>query len=382
MKPPFSLVPALPVAAGLASGIACAATQAGAVALCIAAGAALAAGLWLWRRARWFASAPLAFAIGIALYACGDRRTPAEPLPARSVLAEAIYTSPMQGDAAAFAAATLVADRQYVTTQLRDSLRGSGLAHLMALSGFHVGIVAALAMWLTAPAALLRRMQAARALAAMCIVWIFVAVGGMGAPLVRAAVMFSLLLAGRLAGRYVSPFNSLCVAAVAILAVSPGALFELGFRLSFAAVAGIIAFADTLNPVDRARRPHLWRLTAMLAVPVGATLATAPVVAHTFGTVPLLFLPANMVTAVVFAPFYMVSLAVALLGAAGVEAVWLARCADALYAVIARTTEACCAPVQVHTGPATLTALALAVVALAFVLGQLKKTAATPPCGT
>lgn len=327
-----------------------------------AAGGMLAAAalLWLIRAPGLFAVFTLACAIGVAdMQLQSDRERGITPPPAQSRLAAAIYASPMQGPTAAFAAATLVADRSYVAPTERDAFRGAGIAHLLALSGFHVGIMAMLAMWITTPLVLLSYRRLPRIIAAVGAVWAFAVVGGMAPSLVRAAVMFSVLMLTRLLGRYPSPFNSLAVAATVILGIWPSALTDAGFVLSFTAVAGILVFADVINPFDRSAHTRLHALAAFVAVPAGAMLGTLPVVATVFGAVPMLSLPANVVAAVLFTPFYICALITTALCMLGLPAALPAACADALYGCICTTADALCLPVEVASGPWTMALYAL-----------------------
>lgn len=250
MRAPYSRIPALPAAIGLAAGIAVAGAGA-AVLFSVAAGAVSAVVLWVWRPGRFFASAAAAFCFGILLGAAADKPVAVRYPDARAPLAESIYASPLSGPAAAFAVTTLVADGRYLPQNIRDDFRGAGMAHVLALSGFHAGVVALLAMWLTRPMLLGRSGRRLRVVVVLCAVWGFAWLGGMSASLMRASVMISLLLVSRCIGRYSSPVNSLAVAAIVILLWRPSALYDVGFQLSFAAVAGI------LGPYRPGMKSHL-----------------------------------------------------------------------------------------------------------------------------
>lgn len=346
MRAPYSRIPALPAAIGLAAGIAVAGAGA-AVLFSVAAGAVSAVVLWVWRPGRFFASAAAAFCFGILLGDVADKPVAVRYPDARTPLAESIYASPLSGPAAAFAVTTLVADGRYLPQNIRDDFRGAGMAHVLALSGFHAGVVALLAMWLTRPMLLGRSGRRLRVVVVLCAVWGFAWLGGMSASLMRASVMISLLLVSRCIGRYSSPVNSLAVAAIVILLWRPSALYDVGFQLSFAAVAGILAFAGPLNPFDRREWPRMHYAASLAAVPVGATLATAPVVAAVFGAVPLLFLPANVLVAFVFVPFYVLALLLAGLSCMGLHVSLLGAVADALYALMAGGASMLSAPAAV-----------------------------------
>lgn len=367
MQPPWSRIPALPAAMGLVAGILSA--QAVAAAPYVAAAAAVVAVvLWLWRPLRFFASAPAAMCLGVALACVSPAGAAPEPPEARGAIVRTVHASQLSGPAAAFVTTTLVAEGRMLPQSLREGFRASGLAHILALSGFHVGIVAMIVMWLTRPMLAAGRASRLRAPLVLAAVWAFAALGGMSASVVRAAVMFSLLVGARLAGRYPSPLNALAVAAIVILAWRPAALFDVGFQLSFAAVAGILAFAGPLNPFDRFEHPRLHAIAAAVAVPVGATAATAPIVAYVFGALPLLFLPANILASIVFAPFYVLALLHVALASLGMELVVVVRAVDALYALMARAADILAASVPVEITPAALITAYAALAALCLYL--------------
>lgn len=374
MQAPWSRIPAVPAAAGFVAGILAATLDAPLWVPVLA--ACVGAALWLWCPARFFASLPLALAIGfIAAASEPPASPPSEPPAAREGLLRTIYTSPLDGPVAAFVATTIVADSRYLAPSIRDDFRGAGIAHILALSGFHVGIVAMLVMWLTRPMLAAGRARLLRPVLVLAAVWAFAALGGFSPSIVRASLMLSLLLGARLLGRYTSTPNALALAALALLAWRPSALFDVGFLLSFGAVGGILAFAGPLNPFDRHRRPRLHAAAALVAVPLGATLATAPVVASVFGTLPLLFLPANMLVAVLFAPFYVAALAVVLLSAAGLPCGLLARLADALYSLMAAAADTLSAPLPVAPSLAALATFYFAL-ASALILIRLHRSRA------
>lgn len=352
MQAPYARIPAVPAAIGLVCGVACGAAALSGLWLWLAAACCAAAGigLWLWRDARFYAAAPLAMAAGIALSISAEAAELDNPplADARNSLAECIYAAPLDGDAAAFLATTLVADGRYMRRAVREDFRNSGMAHVLALSGFHVGVVALLMLWLTRPMVLCRRLRPWRPLPVLGAVWAFVFIGGMAPSLQRAALMFTLLLAARWSGRGYSSLNALAVAAIAIVLVRPAAATDVGFVLSFVSVGGIVLLMPVVNPFDESSHPLVRRAASVLSVPVCATLATAPVVAGVFGSLPLLFLPANVVLSLLFAPFYVLSLVLVALSAAGIAFAPLTATVQMLYGAMSHVARWCSSAVPVH----------------------------------
>ncbi len=178
----------------------------------------------------------------------------------------------------------MIGRREDLPPSLRNTFAAAGLAHLLAISGLHVGLLAG---WLVL---LLRRVASpgkAWVLSAAAS-WGYVALLGFPAPATRAAGFLTLHAAARLRQRHPPRSAVLAVAVFAVMLIEPAAVTAVGAWLSVAAVWGTGAAAAWL-PAARRRHPA-WRLAAASA---GATLATAPITAFAFGTVaPALVLAA------------------------------------------------------------------------------------------
>ncbi len=210
-------------------------------------------------------------------------------------ITEIIFRSPLSSQAKEFLATTVAGQSESLSPDIRESFTRGGLAHVLALSGLHAGIVMGLVMIVLWP---LKLTRARRYIPAMVIVilWMFALVTGMSASVTRATVMATVMLCALMLQRRHSPFNALCLAAILILIFDPLALKSTGFMLSFLAVAGILIFSEKLNPVSRRNR-MLYPIVAAIAVTVSAMLATGLVSAYTFHTFPVYFLIANIAAA-------------------------------------------------------------------------------------
>jgi competence protein ComEC len=169
-----------------------------------------------------------------------------------------------------------------------EAFRRSGTAHMLSVSGLHVGSLAAIMIGLAALARLSRR--AGFLLAAASALLMIPFVGG-SPPIVRAAAMIVVVLAGRWVGRRRDSWQGLAVAAAVVLAINPFAVFDVGFQLSFSALAGLLLFT---GPIQRrlVRLPPA--IAANLAVSLAATLGTAPVSLAAFGRTSLVAPLANL----------------------------------------------------------------------------------------
>ncbi len=199
----------------------------------------------------------------------------------------------------ALLAGILLGDDSQIPAPLSDAFKDTGTAHIIAISGFNIAILAGLL------ATLFSRLAGPRwgaLLAALGIVFYTLLVGA-GASVVRAAIMGGLgLLAGQV-GRRQLGLNSLGATALAMILLSPAWLWDAGFQLSFLATLGMILYATPLQDglVRLADRLIPARLPARAADAIGEfflfTLAaeafTLPVQLAQFGRLSLVALAAN-----------------------------------------------------------------------------------------
>ncbi len=188
----------------------------------------------------------------------------------------------------ASAAAMSLARREFLDYDLRESYSRSGTAHLLALSGLHLGVVLMIITSACYLIPLLRRGHIIADILAIVAIWLFAVMAGLGESVMRAAWMFSLLQLAALFSRRYNSLNSLYTAAVMILCCDPAALYDISFRLSFVAVVGILLVGAPLS----------WRLRSgnfvvdfvVTSIVIGAisTIATAPLISHYFGYVVVL----------------------------------------------------------------------------------------------
>lgn len=200
---------------------------------------------------------------------------------------------PMEPEARAVVEAMAAGERRAISTELRTAYSRSGLSHLLAVSGLHTGmvfvVVNVLLWWLP----LVRRGHLWKNLLAAAAVWLFVATAGFPPSAVRAAVMCTFLQAALASASEYTGMNALAAAAFGMLLWNPAWIGDLSFQLSFLAVAGILVWGVPLCRRWRTRRRWLNALIDSYVIGLAATLATAPLVAHTFGTLPIAGLVIN-----------------------------------------------------------------------------------------
>nr|DAO23735.1 MAG TPA: Competence protein [Caudoviricetes sp.] len=190
-------------------------------------------------------------------------------------------------DTRALCLAMAAGEKRALTPELREAYARSGTSHLLAVSGLHVGIVFLVVNLLLQWLNLLPGGHRWRNIAAVALIWLYAATAGLSPSVVRAALMFTALQFALASGRSYLSVNILAGTAFVMLLTDPDQLFDLSFQLSFTAVAAIIAWGVPLGRSVRTRFRPLNALTGLLAAGLTAGAATAPLIAHTFGTVPL-----------------------------------------------------------------------------------------------
>lgn len=224
------------------------------------------------------------------------RGGPAGALDAIRRRAERGLTSGLAPAPADLALGMVLGQDERIDSSVRDDFRASGLAHVLAVSGQNVMLLAALAM---VPLTAVGLAPAARIAITLALVGLYVPLAGAGLPLQRAGVMGAASLAALALARPASRTYALLLAAATTLALDPRACADPGWQLSFAAVAGILALGPPLRR-SLGPLPHLVR--DGISVTLAATLATAPLVAHHFGSVAVAGLAANVAALPLVAP--------------------------------------------------------------------------------
>lgn len=198
--------------------------------------------------------------------------------------------------------ALLLADRSGIDPEIRLSFARMGIAHLLAVSGLHVFLVGMILYGLLKP--VLNRfgwswqwVEGIRSSITLILIGLYVAVVGTPVSAVRALIMVTAFIGGRILQRSPNSLNGLGAAAVVILITQPASLFDVGFQLSFSAVGALII----MTPILQHPIPHRWRYHRFWKSPINlllasviATLGTMPSLLYHFGILPVGGLFLNM----------------------------------------------------------------------------------------
>ncbi len=215
----------------------------------------------------------------------------------------------LPGDTGALYAALLIGYRNLTTKETHEAVIATGVAHLLAISGLHLGLVAFSTFWLACrllrylfPALLARYADKHLALwVALAATLFYAAISGMALPTWRALVVVVLLFVGILCYRKEDFVSTLCAAAITILAIAPHSLRQPSFQLSFAAVTGIVSMSKVFSPLitrwagllPMAAGNHPWLrfmkpFRTAFWVSMAANLTVLPIIAYHFHGISLM----------------------------------------------------------------------------------------------
>lgn len=200
------------------------------------------------------------------------------------------------GDELAVLSALTIGDKTELSESVRESYSVSGASHVLALSGLHIGLLYALFFFLLRPFAKCGRTgRFLRSVFLLLFLWAFAFFTGLSSSVVRSACMFSMLALADLFERKSLSINTLAATAFVMLLCYPVWLFDVGFQLSFLAVAAILLIQKPiyqLFPVKNRIGKYVWGL---MSVSIAAQLGTAPLVLLYFSRFSTHFLWTNLV---------------------------------------------------------------------------------------
>ena len=197
----------------------------------------------------------------------------------------------------------VVGSRHSMPPSLRASYSATGLSHILAVSGLHLGIIALVISLLLTPLKLLTYGHIVADMLTVAMLWLFVVISGATPSVVRAALMFSTLILVKNSTGLYNPINALACAILLMLCYNPQTLYDISFQLSVLAVMGIVAWGAPVVRSFKVKSPLSSALTSTLVIGIVATLWTMPVVSATFGSIPIVGVVA---TPVVLITAYMI----------------------------------------------------------------------------
>jgi competence protein ComEC len=194
---------------------------------------------------------------------------------------------------AGLAEALLIGYKDDLDKTLVQSYSNTGVVHVIAISGLHVGLIYWLLLQLFRPLQKNRRTKWIHALLILAGLWLFSLLAGAQPSVIRSAVMFTCIVLGSTLKRNPSVLNTLAFSAFLLLCYNPFWLWDVGFQLSYAAVLSIVLFMQPIYHWFYFKNKILdftWKLNA---VTIAAQILTSPVSIYHFHQFPISFLLTN-----------------------------------------------------------------------------------------
>jgi competence protein ComEC len=204
----------------------------------------------------------------------------------------------------------VLGDRSLMPEELEKSFQRSGITHVLAISGQHVVILAAV---IYLAIRIFGLPPTLRAGVTMGLMWVYILIAGAPPSAIRAGVVATFVLAAPLLGRQVSPLHFMTTMLALVLAYNPQLVYSTGFQLSVAAVFGILLLTRPLKSLVertlfRPLKSPPTQLSNLISVSLAAQLATSPIVAATFDQVSIVGVFTNLIAVPLSGPILILGL--------------------------------------------------------------------------
>lgn len=185
----------------------------------------------------------------------------------------------MTEDNSAIASAMMFGDKSEINYDIRNAFSKSGIAHILAISGLHIGVLVGFLMWILKKCKINKFVNLA-IISAFLIFYCYLC--SFSPSTIRASVMAIVLILSKLLGRHYDSLSSIGLAGILLLIVHPLYAFDIGFQMSFACVIGIAVLNPTLFKFFRKIKLPTF-LSKPLAVSVSTQIAIIPILINCFG---------------------------------------------------------------------------------------------------
>ncbi|MDR1602395.1 MAG: ComEC/Rec2 family competence protein [Tannerella sp.] len=200
----------------------------------------------------------------------------------------------LSDDEKAILATITISYRRMLSREIKQQFSTIGVSHILAVSGFHVGILYGFLSFLFSFFPKKNLFRWLRSILMLLSLWTFAFITGLCVATVRATLMSSIFVFGQIFHRPSERYNSLAVAAFILLAYNPFFLFDIGFQLSFIAVLFIFWLQPSLSRLAKVRNPLLAVPWDVLTITVAAQIGTTFLCCYYFERFSTVFLMSNL----------------------------------------------------------------------------------------
>jgi competence protein ComEC len=202
---------------------------------------------------------------------------------------------PAGKDELGIAEALLIGYTHDLDKDLVQAYSNTGVVHIIAISGMHLGLIYLLLVSLFAKLPLVNKSTLIQVVLILTSLWIFSLLTGAAASVVRSAVMFTFIAVGKVLSKQSLIYNSLAASAFVMLCYNPFFLWDVGFQLSYLAVIGIVVFQKPIYNWLYIKNKWVNEIWKLVAVSLAAQVLTFPICIYYFHQFPNLFLLSNII---------------------------------------------------------------------------------------
>ncbi|MDD3161057.1 MAG: ComEC/Rec2 family competence protein [Bacteroidales bacterium] len=177
--------------------------------------------------------------------------------------------------------------------ETKDNFSVAGVSHLLAVSGLHVGILILLLNIFLYGMNRNEKCRIAKEFILLLSIWIYAFITGLSPSVVRAVIMFSIVILGHMLHRKTNIYHSLLLSAFGMLLYNPYYLFNISFQLSYTALFSIVYFQPKLNGLIQVKNRVFKYFWEIANVSIAAQICTFPLILYYFHTFPTHFLITN-----------------------------------------------------------------------------------------
>ncbi|MDB0006799.1 ComEC family competence protein [Flavobacteriales bacterium] len=212
----------------------------------------------------------------------------------RNELANILSQSELNSNQLSVCTALLLVDKSEMSQELTQTFSESGVIHVLAVSGLHVGIIFLLINELLVFMNRTQLLKLLKVFIVLICLWSYAFITSLSPSVMRAATMFSFIAIANVMQRQTNIYNTLAASAFLLLIIEPSMIFEVGFQLSYLAVLGIVSIYPKIYLLLLFKSKWIDALWQLICVSIAAQIATFPLGIYYFHQFPNYFLLANV----------------------------------------------------------------------------------------
>jgi competence protein ComEC len=197
-------------------------------------------------------------------------------------------------EAIAVASTLILGYKAELDNDILQAYSKTGTIHVLSVSGAHVAIIFLMIGWLLGFMDRWKHGRVFKAVLTIALIWYYALLTGLSPAVCRAAVMISMVIIGKTYNRQINSLNILAISAFAILLTAPFLITDVGFQLSYLAVAGLIVFQPIVYHWLDIENKWLDKLWLYCSASIAAQAVTFPLSAYYFHQFPVCFLLSNL----------------------------------------------------------------------------------------